>query len=75
MADDSCDAKSVVFDQLLGQFLIEREVGADEPGDVIDRAAELPAFDHVVDLGQAPLETDLPRLPLQDNFGKNVDRP
>src|SRR5262249_42709610 len=34
---------------------------------------DLPAFDHVVDLGESPLESDLLGLPLQDDLGKNVD--
>jgi hypothetical protein len=73
MADNSCDPEGIVFDQLLGQFLVEREVGANESGDVIDRTADLPAFDNVVDSGEAPLKPDLPGLALQDDLGKNVD--
>src|SRR5580704_5216721 len=75
MADNSCDAKRIIFDQLLCQFFVEREVGTDESGNVIDRTADLPAFDDVVDPGEAPLEADLPGLPLQNDLRKNVDGP
>src|SRR6516164_9003557 len=75
VADDAGDAEILVVDQRAGELLIGREIRADEPRHVIDGAADLPALDDVVDRGEALLEPAAIGLPLEDDFGEDVDRP
>ena len=75
MADDAGHAEPVVVEQRAGQLLVLREIGAHEARDVIDVAADLPALDDVVDRGQPLFEAAAIGLLLQDDLGKDVDRP
>ena len=55
--------------------LVDGEVGADEPGDIVDRAAHLPALDHIVDPEETLLESRLPVLLVEDDLGEDIDGP
>ena len=75
MAHDAGDAKIFIVDQRAGELLVGREIGANEACHVIDGAADLPALDDLVDRGEPLLEPAAIGLPLEDDFGEDVDRP
>src|SRR5215471_12468507 len=75
MADDAGDAEIFIVDQRAGELLVGRKIGANEACHVIDGAADLPALDHLVDRGEPLLEPAAIGLPLEDDFGEDVDRP
>src|SRR5262249_21714956 len=75
VADDAGDAEILIVDQRAGEFLVGCEIRANEARHVIDGTANLPALDDVVDRGEALLEAAAIGLPLQDDFGEDVDRP
>src|SRR5215467_3325677 len=75
VADDAGDAEIFIVDQRAGELLVGREIRANEARHVIDGTADLPALDDVVDGGEALFEPAAVGLPLQDDFGEDVDRP
>ena len=75
MAHDAGDAEIFIVDQRAGELFVGREIGANEARHVIDGAADLPALDDLVDRGEPLLEPAAIGLPLEDDFGEDVDRP
>src|SRR5262245_2414105 len=75
LAHDAARAEILISEQRARVLLVGREIRANEARHVIDGTANLPALDDVGDRGEALLEADAIGLPLQDDFGEDVDRP
>ena len=75
MADNASNAECLVVDKLVGQFLILGKVRTYDASDIVDPAADLPAFDHGIDRTDALFETAVIGLLLQDDLGEYIDRP
>src|SRR5215813_7777567 len=73
VTDDACDSELWIIDQAVGEFLIARQVGADETRHIVDGAAHLPALDDLLDRGEPFLEIALTCLLLKDDFGEDRD--
>lgn len=56
MTDDARDAEIGIFDQPRRQRLVDREVRANKSRDIVNRTADLPALDQLVDLGEPLLD-------------------
>src|SRR5262245_39271240 len=59
VADDARHAEGFILDERGGKRSIAFEVETDEAGEIVERAADLPALDHLLEAGKPPLEAVL----------------